>query len=165
MTQIKIDKHWMTEAIKLAIKAKKLGEIPVGAILIKNDKLVAKNYNRSIIDNNPIAHAEMLVLQQAGKILKNYRLLNTTLYVTLQPCMMCQSAISNSRISRLVYGSKNNKLNFFASNIKTMKYFNLNQHINITEGILEKDCSIIINDFFKLRRSQNKKNKNNIVVL
>ncbi|CAL1328947.1 tRNA adenosine(34) deaminase TadA [Candidatus Providencia siddallii] len=159
MTQIKIDKYWMKKAIKLALKAKNLGEIPVGAILIKNNQLISTGLNRSIIDHNPIAHAEMLVLQQAGKILKNYRLTNTTLYVTLEPCIMCMSAIIHSRINRLVYGTKNNKTNFYNSLIKFKKYINIeNCNINIVSGVLEKDCTLILKTFFKTLRKKNIKN-------
>ncbi|KGI83344.1 tRNA adenosine deaminase, partial [Exiguobacterium mexicanum] len=96
MTQIEIDEFWMQQALELALKAQEIGEIPVGALLVKDNQLIASGWNRSIIDHNPTAHAEIIALQQAGQALSNYRLLDTTLYVTLEPCIMCAGAIIHS---------------------------------------------------------------------
>ena len=109
MTQIEIDEFWMQQALELALKAQEIGEIPVGALLVKDNQLIASGWNRSIIDHNPTAHAEIIALQQAGQALSNYRLLDTTLYVTLEPCIMCAGAIIHSRIGRVVYGAKDFK--------------------------------------------------------
>ncbi|WP_343189243.1 tRNA adenosine(34) deaminase TadA [Buchnera aphidicola (Chaitoregma tattakana)] len=108
----------MKKALILAKKAKNINEVPIGAILVLNNKIVATGYNKSIKNNDPTAHAEVIALRKGGQLLKNYRLLNTTLYVTMQPCLMCAGAIINSRIYKLVYGTsshdyKKNVLDFF----------------------------------------------------
>ncbi|CAL4321412.1 tRNA adenosine(34) deaminase TadA [Buchnera aphidicola] len=143
-------KHWMKYALKLALIAEKKGEVPVGAVLVFKENIIGKSSNSSIYHNDPTAHAEILTLRQGGKKLKNYRLLNTTLYVTLEPCIMCFGAIIHGRIKHLVFGAKEkkNKIDIFK------KYLNnVNHKLNITESILEKECSNLLNNFFKNKRS------------
>lgn len=142
-------KYWMKHALKLALIAKKKGEVPVGAVLVFKENIIAKGSNSSIYYSDPTAHAEILALRQGGKKLKNYRLLNSTLYVTLEPCIMCFGAIIHSRIQHLVFGAKEkkNKIDIFK------KYLNnINHKLNITESILEKECSSLLNSFFKNKR-------------
>lgn len=106
---MKNDEHWMQHAIILARYAELRGEIPVGTVLVINDNVIGEGWNCSIINNDPTAHAEILALRQGGKNMKNYRLLETTLYVTLEPCIMCATAMIHARINRLVFGTKNKK--------------------------------------------------------
>ena len=143
--------YWMKYALKLAVIAKKKGEVPVGAILVLKEKIIGEGWNASIHNNDPTAHAEIIALRQGGKKLKNYRLLNTTLYVTLEPCIMCFGAIINSRIKHLVFGAKE-KTNKISVLKKYLKDNNLNHKFSITESILEKECSNLLNNFFKKKR-------------
>ncbi len=130
-SQIEADKFFLELSIKQAKKAQKKGEVPVGAVLIcENNKIIAKSYNKPIKNNDPTAHAEIMVLRKAGKKLNNYRLINTTMYVSLEPCPMCFAAISNARVSRVVFAAKNNKGNnlnhFFSTDfIENTSYINL----------------------------------------
>ncbi|EMT6577602.1 MULTISPECIES: tRNA adenosine(34) deaminase TadA [Providencia] len=159
MTQIEIDEYWMQQAIELALKAQDLGEIPVGAVLVKDNRLIASGWNRSIIDHNPTAHAEIMALQQAGQVLSNYRLLDTTLYVTLEPCIMCAGAMIHSRINRVVYGAKDFKTGACGSYLDIMGQAGLNHYVDVTGGVLEDQCSSMLSAFFKLRRAQKKEQK------
>ncbi|HXK00379.1 MAG TPA: tRNA adenosine(34) deaminase TadA [Buchnera sp. (in: enterobacteria)] len=144
-------KYWMKYALKLALIAKKKGEIPVGAILVFKKKIIGEGWNTSIQNNDPTAHAEIIALRQGGKKLKNYRLLNTTLYVTLEPCIMCFGAIMHSRIKHLVFGAKE-KTNKISVLKKYLKNNNINYTFSITESILIEDCSDLLNQFFKKKR-------------
>ncbi|QJC32329.1 tRNA adenosine(34) deaminase TadA [Enterobacteriaceae endosymbiont of Donacia dentata] len=155
------DIYWMKYTLKIAILAKNSGEIPVGAIIVKNNKIISYGYNSSIKKNDPTAHAEIIALRKAGKFLKNYRLLNTTMYVTLEPCLMCFGAIIISRITRLVFSSynkkysgKNHKLGSF---INLLKIYDINHKLKISSGILINKSTNIIKNFF------NKKRKNNFL--
>lgn len=159
MTQLEIDEYWMKQALELALKAQEIGEIPVGALLVKDEKLIASGWNRSIIDHNPTAHAEIIALQQAGQVLSNYRLLDTTLYVTLEPCIMCAGAMIHSRIGRVVYGAKDFKTGACGSYMNIMEQAGLNHYMNVTGGILAEQCSSMLSAFFKMRREQKKTQK------
>tara|TARA_B100000929_G_C15262800_1_gene337355 strand:- start:51 stop:497 length:447 start_codon:yes stop_codon:yes gene_type:complete len=146
------DKKWMAIAIEQAKRGLKLEEVPVGAVLVLNDKLVAKAHNQSIVNSDATAHAEIQLLRKAGKKLGNYRLTDSTLYVTLEPCTMCFGAMIHARIERLVYGAYDPKTGVCGScgNLTNADY--LKHKIDITGGILEKECSQILKSFFKLRR-------------
>jgi tRNA(adenine34) deaminase len=149
------DIYWMNYALNLAKLAIKSGEIPVGAVIIKNNKIVSEAKNNSIKKNDPTGHAEIIALRKAGKNLKNYRLLNTTMYVTLEPCIMCSGAIIISRINRLVYSISNNKYYKIGSFIDLLGIYNINYCIKINSGILVKECTSLIKDFFYLKRKKN----------
>jgi tRNA(adenine34) deaminase len=141
----------MKYALKLALIAKKKGEIPVGAILVFKKKIIGEGWNASINNNDPTAHAEIIALRQGGKKLKNYRLLNTTLYVTLEPCIMCFGAVIHSRIKHLVIGAKE-KTNKIGILKKYLKNNNINHQLSITESVLIEECSNLLNQFFKKKR-------------
>ena len=146
------DEKWMFLALKQAIKAEKEGEVPVGAILVKDGLLISKAHNQPISKNDATAHAEIQLLRAGGKKLKNYRLINTTLYVTLEPCAMCFGAIINARVGRIVYGAYALKTGVCGSS-SDLRSLNCYMHqINITGGVLKNECSQILNKFFKLRR-------------
>ncbi|QJC31085.1 tRNA adenosine(34) deaminase TadA [Enterobacteriaceae endosymbiont of Macroplea mutica] len=142
------DIYWMTHALKLAKQAQNNGEVPVGAVIIKNNKIISQGQNSSIIKHDPTAHAEIIALRNAGTYLQNYRLLNTTMYVTLEPCMMCTGAIIISRIERLVFSIYNTNTHHsipLANLLNTYK-------IKIHTGVLVKECTNIIQNFFFNKR-------------
>ncbi|URJ30482.1 tRNA adenosine(34) deaminase TadA [Candidatus Blochmannia vicinus (nom. nud.)] len=147
-----LDTIWMRHAITLAAYAEIIGEISVGAVLTQDGQLISCGWNSSIICHDPSAHAEIIALRIGGKILGNYRLLGTTLYVTLEPCMMCIGAIIHARIHRLVCGAKNKKSRQTPWLKNILRHPMINHHISLTTGILEKECASQLNKFFKRRR-------------
>ena len=146
------DEQWMKIAIDEAHLAMDENEIPIGAVLVKNNKLIAKAHNQPIINSDPTAHAEIEVLRKAGEILHNYRLPKTTLYVTLEPCTMCFGAMIHARIERLVFGVQDPKSGVCGSSIDLSSESIFNHQISVSGGVLEKDCKKILQSFFKLRR-------------
>ncbi|VFP86926.1 tRNA adenosine(34) deaminase TadA [Candidatus Erwinia haradaeae] len=155
------DEYWMKRAIFLATKAMHQGEIPVGAVLVLYDQVIGEGCNQSIGSNDPTAHAEIIALRRGGQTVKNYRLLKSTLYVTLEPCIMCIGAIVCSRISRLVYGACDTKTSSPCSCLNFFSYPGVNHYIQITYGILSGQCSSILNDFFNKKRAKKTlRNKN-----
>jgi tRNA(adenine34) deaminase len=146
------DEQWMKIAIDEAHLAMDKNEVPVGAVLIKNNKLIAKAHNRPIINSDPTAHAEIEVLRKAGEILHNYRLPKTTLYVTLEPCAMCLGAMIHARIERLVFGASDPKSGVCGSTIDLSSESIFNHQISVGGGVLDHECKDILQSFFKLRR-------------
>ncbi|MXP56605.1 tRNA adenosine(34) deaminase TadA [Pantoea sp. Mhis] len=146
----------MIYSLKLADYAQKQGEVPVGAVLIQDEKVIGEGWNQRISQYDPTAHAEIIALRQGGKILKNYRLLKTTLYVTLEPCLMCMGAMIHSRISRLVYGTKDKKNSLMNSKMDLINNLNINHHIKIDHNIMADECSIVLKNFFRLCRERKK---------
>lgn len=146
------DEKWMKIALKEATRAAEKNEVPVGAILIKENIILAKAHNQPVLSHDVTAHAEIQLLRIAGKKQKNYRLPDTTLYVTLEPCMMCLSAIFQARIYRVVFGAFNLKLDAFSSSYDLASKNHFNHKIMLTGGILEHQCSKLLQDFFKIRR-------------
>ena len=147
------DSEMMGLAIKEAYKAEKYGEVPVGAIVVMNNEVISQCHNQSISKNDPTSHAEINAIRKASEILGNYRLKDVTLYVTLEPCAMCYGAIIHARISRLVFGAYDPKTGVCGSSIKLHEQECFNHSPEITGGVLEKDCSLILKDFFKERRN------------
>lgn len=147
------DEFWMRKAIAAAIEAGNSGEIPIGACLIdKNGELVAVAGNRTITDSDPTAHAEILVLRQAGAEIGNYRLTETTLYTTIEPCAMCAGALVNARIERLVFGAHDIRFGAVESVFQLCDNSSLNHQIQITSGVLAEDCRQLMRDFFRAKR-------------
>ncbi|MFT5700642.1 MAG: tRNA(adenine34) deaminase [Desulforhopalus sp.] len=146
------DEQWMNEALSYAKIAAGYGEVPVGAVLIQNNIFIAGGGNSPIKDNDPTSHAEIAALRQGAKALNNYRLPETTLYVTLEPCIMCMGAIIQARVQRLVIGAADPKSGaaFSVYNIGSDKL--LNHSIDIHTGVLESECGDLLKDFFKSRR-------------
>lgn len=134
-----IEEQWMREALKLAEHAGKMGEVPIGAVVVCDGKIVGRGYNRREIDHNPLAHAETIAIHEASKNLKRWRLTGCTLYVTLEPCPMCAGALVNARIDRLVYGT---------TDIKSR----LNHRFETVTGVLAKESSNLLKAFFKKLR-------------
>ena len=146
------DNYWMGIAIQEAIKARDEGEVPVGAVLVKNQKLIAQAHNQPILKNDASAHAEIQVLRIAGEKTNNYRLNNTIIYVTLEPCIMCLGAIMNARIKRIVFGSKDYKIGACAICEDKAYSKNFNHKIIVDSGVLESECSQLLKNFFKAKR-------------
>ena len=138
--------------VPISIKAKNEGEVPVGAILIKNGALIARAHNQSISNNDASAHAEIQLIRSAGGKLENYRLTGSTLFVTLEPCAMCYGAMVHSRVERLVFGAYDLKTGVCGSSADLTNGINFKHNINITGGILEQECSKILKTFFKQLR-------------
>jgi tRNA(adenine34) deaminase len=148
------DEKWMNLAIEEANLAMKENEIPVGAVLVQNDRLIAQAHNQTITNNDPTAHAEIQVLRKAGIQQKNYRLVESTLYVTLEPCAMCFGAIIHARVERVVFGASDPKTGACGSCIDLNKESFFNHKISITGGILEKKSSELLSSFFKSLREK-----------
>jgi tRNA(adenine34) deaminase len=153
------DQLWMRHALSLASKAAQAGEIPVGAVLVKDQKIVGEGWNQSITLNDPSAHAEMLAIRQAGINVKNYRLIDTTLYVTLEPCTMCAGLLVHSRIKRLVFGAYDAKTGAAGSIMDVLNDTRLNHQVEVEGGVLGEECGETISAFFRQRRAQIKANK------
>ena len=146
------DEYWMKIALEEAKLALIENEVPVGAVLIHNDKLIAQAHNQPIIKNDPTAHAEIQVLRKAAKKRQNYRLVGTTLYVTLEPCIMCLGAIMHSRVDRVVFGASDHKTGVFGLRINNNNENFFKHNFEVSSGILEKQCSRLLVNFFKSRR-------------
>jgi tRNA(adenine34) deaminase len=147
------DEKYMEMALQEAEKAGQSGEVPIGALLVKRDRVIAKNHNRCIELNDPTAHAEILVLREGGRALGNYRLNNTVIYVTAEPCPMCISAMVHGRISRLVFGTKEPKFGAVGTRFELLKRGGFNHQMEVDRGILENECAEILKAFFKKRRN------------
>lgn len=148
--------HWMRHAMMLALRAQEEGEVPVGAVLVLDNKIIAQGWNRSISDNDPTAHAEIMALRQGGQSVQNYRLLDATLYVTLEPCVMCAGAMVHSRIRRLVYGANDLKTGAAGSLVDILRHPGMNHQIEVSAGVLAEECSQQLTAFFRQRREQQK---------
>jgi len=144
----------MRHAIRLAQRAEAQGEVPVGAVLVLNGKCIAEGWNTPITDNDPTAHAEMSAIRRAGNSLENYRLIDSTLYVTLEPCVMCMGAISHARVKRLVFGAIDDKRGAVCSALSLTNADFLNHHVDWQGEILAQSCGDLLRDFFRARRGR-----------
>jgi tRNA(adenine34) deaminase len=147
-----IDLQFMQAALEEARAAGDAGEVPIGAVLIHDGRILARSGNRTILDNDPTAHAEIVVLREAARLLGNYRLADTTLYVTIEPCSMCAGAIIQARVLRLVYGADDPKSGAVRSCFEIFSHPRLNHQVEITSGVLAGDCATVIQSFFAQRR-------------
>lgn len=147
------DETYMRMALAEALRAGREGEVPVGAILIAGDRVLARNHNRSVQRNDPTAHAEILVLRRSGKALRNYRLNGTVLYVTVEPCPMCASAMVHGRVSRLVFGAREPKSGAVASRFRLLRSKAMNHRVEVDGGILQKECAEALRAFFQEKRT------------
>jgi len=146
------DIYWMTHALQLAEHAAKQGEVPIGAVLVLNDEKIAEGWNQPIASCDPTAHAEVIALRQAAKQLNNYRLVNTTLYVTLEPCAMCAGAMIQARVGRLVFGALDPRAGAVESVFNILQTTELNHRVSHQRGILAEECGALLKTFFKARR-------------
>jgi tRNA(adenine34) deaminase len=152
--EMEADTQFMQAAMDEARAAAAAGEVPIGAVMVHEGKIVARSGNRTIREVDPTAHAEIVVLREAARVLGNYRLAGTTLYVTIEPCSMCAGAMIQARVARLVYGADDPKGGAVRSCFEVLTHLRLNHQVEITSGILAAECAAIIQSFFAERRSQ-----------
>ncbi|WP_405027776.1 tRNA adenosine(34) deaminase TadA [Mangrovibacter phragmitis] len=149
----------MRHALSLAQRAWDEGEVPVGAVLVYQGQVIGEGWNRPIGHHDPTAHAEMMALRQGGIVLQNYRLLDTTLYVTLEPCVMCAGAMVHSRIGQLIYGASDVKTGAAGSLMDVLGHPGMNHKVSVAGGVLAQECAGLLSDFFRMRRQVHKANK------
>lgn len=162
MNKVHDDQYFMSLALEEAKKAYDLGEIPIGAVLVHEGKVISRHHNRRELNHDATAHAEVLVIQEACQHLQRWRLTGCSLYVTIEPCPMCAGAIINSRIDRVVYGSPDYKGGAVESLFNVLSHPSLNHEPHIRAGVLSDECSSIMKEFFKERRRANKARKEEI---
>jgi tRNA(adenine34) deaminase len=146
------DEQFMRRALELAREAEAAGEVPVGAVIVKDGAIVAEGWNRPIGTNDPSAHAEMVALRAAGAALGTYRLLDTTLYVTLEPCPMCAGAMVHARVKRVVYGATDPRAGACGTVFNITQHPALNHRLECTGGVLAEECGSLLRGFFLARR-------------
>ncbi len=151
------DESWMRQALRLAVTAAEQDEVPVGAIIVYDNRAIARGWNQREQLNDPTAHAEMIAITQAASALESWRLLDCTLYVTLEPCPMCAGAILQARIPRIVYGARDPKAGAVDSLYHLLSDQRLNHSAQITPGVLANECGAILTEFFEAKRKQGKK--------
>ena len=148
------DRHFMEIALEEARKRAEPEEVPVGAVLVFHGEIIAKNHNRCVTTRDPTAHAEILVLREAAKKLKNYRLPGTVLYVTVEPCAMCVGAMIQARISRLVFGTCEEKTGMVQSRVSLLDDGIFNHRVETVGGVLAAECRALIQEFFRVKRQK-----------
>lgn len=153
------DIKWMQHALVLADKAESMGEVPVGACVVYDNTLIGEGWNTPISDSDPSAHAEMQAVRKAAKHIENYRIVDATLYVTLEPCAMCAGALVHARIKRVVFGASDTKSGAAGSVMNLLQHTALNHQVEITSGVLEDTCAAKLSAFFKRRREEIKRVK------
>ena len=147
-----LDEQWMARAIAAAREAEALGEIPVGACVVSEHKLLAVSGNRTRTDGDPTAHAEIVALRAAAKLLGNYRLTDAIVYSTIEPCAMCAGALIQARVRRLVYGARDERAGAVESKFRICDSEFLNHRMELTTGVLEEECRELVQAFFRSRR-------------
>ena len=146
------DESYMRRALELARQAQTAGEVPVGAVIVRDGAIIAEGWNQPIRAHDPSAHAEMIALRTAGQSLASYRLLDTTLYVTLEPCPMCAGAMVHARVRRLVFGAPDPRAGAAGSVFNVVQHPALNHRIEFTSGVLAEECGALLREFFLARR-------------
>jgi tRNA(adenine34) deaminase len=149
-----LDEQWMSQAIAAARAAEELGEIPVGACVVSENKLLAVAGNRTRTDGDPTAHAEIVALRIAAQVFGNYRLSDAVVYSTIEPCAMCAGALIQARVRRLVYGARDERAGAVESHFRICDSEFLNHRVELTAGVLEEDCRQLMQQFFRTRRSE-----------
>jgi tRNA(adenine34) deaminase len=163
MTDIAQDEAFMREALSLAEQAWQSGEVPVGAVVVKDGEIIGRGFNSPISKHDPTAHAEVMALREAAQNIGNYRLSHCTLYVTLEPCAMCTGAIFHARIARVVYGASDPKTGVAGSTINLYAEQKLNHHATIESGILAEECGSLLSRFFRERRQNSSRTDLNAI--
>jgi len=154
--QIEADERWMQHAMMLAGKAEAIDEVPVGAVIVLDGEIIGEGWNQSINLHDATAHAEIMALREAGKAVENYRLIDATLYVTLEPCSMCAGAMVHSRVKRLVYGAVDLKTGAAGSVFNLVAHPQLNHQIDVRSGVFATETGALLSQFFKRRRKEKK---------
>ena len=148
------DIMWMRHALTLADKAESIGEVPVGACVVLNGELIGEGFNTPITDNDPSAHAELRAVKEAASAVQNYRLIDATLYVTLEPCSMCAGMLVHARVKRVVFGAKDAKTGAAGSVMNLLQHPALNHQLEVVSGVLADECANKLSDFFRKRRKE-----------
>ena len=151
------DENWMRRALELAQRAEEAGEVPVGAVIVLNGELIAEGWNRPISASDPTAHAEIVALRAAGKKLDNYRLLDTELYVTLEPCPMCVGAMLHARVKRVIYAATDPKTGALGGTYDLLNSVDHNHSFEVTKGVLAEQSGEMLREFFRRKRKPSKK--------
>ena len=146
------DLKWMQRAYELAQKAKEQDEVPVGAVIVHENKIIGEGWNQPISSNDPTVHAEIIALRQAGQALNNYRLPDATMYVTLEPCAMCAGALIHARLAKLIYAADDPKTGACGSVFNLLQTSELNHKVEIEKGVMKEECRSLIQGFFKEKR-------------
>lgn len=152
MNQTDLDRQFMGQAIEQAQLAAAANEVPVGAVLVRDGKVISRGFNKPISTHDPSAHAEMLALREAAKVEANYRLPGSTLYVTLEPCAMCSGAILHARVDRLVFGASDPKTGAAGSVLDVFSSKQINHQTSVEGGVMSEECGQLLRSFFKERR-------------
>jgi len=152
--QLNQDETYMRRALELAAKAAAEDEVPVGAVLVMDDEIVGEGYNQVITLSDPSAHAEAQAIRAAGQAIDNYRLVNSTLYVTLEPCAMCAGLITHARVKRLVFGAPDPRTGATGTAIEVLNHSSMNHKVEIQAGMLADECGDILRQFFRARRKK-----------
>ena len=160
MTKLTIDEKYMKAAIREAKKAWKLGEVPIGCVIVYEDRIIGRGYNRRMVDQNVLAHAEITAIRRACRRMGDWRLEDCTLYVTLEPCPMCAGAIVQARIPRVFIGSMNPKAGCAGSVMNLLDEKGFNHQVETEQGLLGEECSQMLKDFFKELRMKKKEKEN-----
>ncbi len=147
----------MRQALMLAHKAAQLGEVPVGAVLVKDNQLLAEGWNQPIAGHDPTAHAEIMAIRRAAQVEQNYRLPGTTLYITIEPCSMCAGAIVHARIERVVFGAVEPRAGAAGSVLNLLQNSKFNHQVDVQSGVLAEECGQVLKDFFRSRRKKRQK--------
>lgn len=153
------EEKYMREALRLAKKAAALGEVPIGCVIEYQGKIIGRGYNRRKTDKNTLSHAEIIAIKKASKKMDDWRLEECTMYITLEPCQMCAGAIVQARIPRVVIGCMNPKAGCAGSILNILQVPEFNHQVDITRGVLEEECSVVLTEFFKELREKNKAEK------
>lgn len=148
------DEKYMRQALRLAKKAASLDEVPIGCVIVYQDKIIARGYNRRNTDKSTLAHAEIIAIKKASKVIGDWRLEDCTMYVTLEPCQMCAGAIVQARIPKVVMGTMNAKAGCAGSVINILQMEGFNHRVEIVKGVLEGECKSIMQEFFKELRKR-----------
>ena len=153
------DERWMAYAMTLAAQGETLGEVPVGAVIVQDGNIIGEGFNQPISSHDPTAHAEIIALRQAAQQIQNYRLVGSTIYVTLEPCTMCVGALVHARIARLVFGTAETKAGAVVSKSQLLDSDYLNHKVDYVGGLMAQQCQYQLSDFFAARREQKRKEK------
>ncbi|MBL4680733.1 MAG: tRNA adenosine(34) deaminase TadA [Pseudomonadales bacterium] len=151
---LKDDEHWMGIALSLAASARDMDEVPVGAVVVRDNEIIGEGFNQTLNLNDPSAHAEIMALRDAARKVENYRLVDACLYVTIEPCTMCAGALIHARIRRLVYGAKEPRAGAIESSIQVLDNPSLNHKLEVTSGVCEDAASEIMSTFFRSKRKK-----------
>jgi tRNA(adenine34) deaminase len=153
------DTHWMSYALQLAAKGEAIGEVPVGAVIVQDEKIIGEGFNQPISSHDPTAHAEIIALRQAAALVQNYRLVGSTIYVTLEPCTMCVGALVHARIARLVFGTAESKAGAVVSKSQLLDNDYFNHQVDYSGGLMAQQCQHQLSNFFVMRREQKRQEK------